>query len=724
MVSDGYFEHFSVAEPESPSAHSYGRKLKRLKRAADAVFSVPFFEQSEDDLPPASMPASANSGLTNPVESAEVPSGRLHLPEVKIGIEDDNADFGSLSTGSEKEKYLQRDLMLDSVDAEINLEEGLREERMEPVIGAPDERSHDVELVTPRDTMRETKDRRKRKKKKINGGLDDDTEHIRSTAAINNRREKERRERIQQLRADSQRVLRETRDASFKSMPTVPKPIPSILEKIRRRKLEISKKTASVKGINISSRYLDRFDGESVEFDFEEVNLQRGVNKEAPGLLAKEVVNMPIEANVVPDAGLAVEPNDTPDNMSPEGFSIQKGKQELLSDHKDCEIEEDPLADSSDNPVEEEFTPSLHAVKLEFDSTAQNSYDEENNEKEDVNPHLDQDLDLDLSLPIKDPVKDFLDKEAQEEDDSDGYPFNWKQDDEEDIEDAEELIDMMATHYVEKSIDNEKRNQLHQAWLEQQEDAGMENLLLREYQEYEEVEKKKDEETCGSKDGLDLRSLVQINLRKAKQTISNMFTDKDDLYISSEDDESGSMLTKQSLYKKLERQTRSLSPEMDESSREVFSRIKKLNVMPENKKIDKTSALSDLSVMKNKRNAFLKPSFVSRTSNSSLSSKKNHKRTVVRPFIFRQDDRNSRSSFSEESSCMEDSRSTRNPSAKLSSPQDKFYTQTTSASSESNSSTSLYDILRRPYKKSESGVTDAIDARAQSIFAAFRTGKR
>lgn len=194
------------------------------------------------------------------------------------------------------------------------------------------------------------------------------------------------------------------------------------------------------------------------------------------------------------------------------------------------------------------------------------SDNERDNEKENVDPRFDREIDL--SPLLKDPVKDFLDEEAEEEDDSDGDPFNCQQDEEEeDTEDAEELNEMIATNYVEKPIDNEMRNELHQKWLEQQDAAGMENLLQRIKgapkqreatlleeegdQEEEENEDEEDGEEFVAAEGLGPRSLAQMNLRKAKQTISEMFTDKDDPYISSEDEESERILTKQSLSEKI-----------------------------------------------------------------------------------------------------------------------------------------------------------------------------
>ncbi|KAJ8761618.1 hypothetical protein K2173_004394 [Erythroxylum novogranatense] len=57
------------------------------------------------------------------------------------------------------------------------------------------------------------------------------------------------------------RLLRETRDASFKPVPLVQKPISSILEKIRKRKLEVAKKSI----VESRSSLLDDNDAFSIE---------------------------------------------------------------------------------------------------------------------------------------------------------------------------------------------------------------------------------------------------------------------------------------------------------------------------------------------------------------------------------------------------------------------------------------------------------------------------
>ena len=170
----------------------------------------------------------------------------------------------------------------------------------------------------------------------------------------------------------------------------------------------------------------------------------------------------------------------------------------------------------------------------------------------------------DLSLsPIGDPVKAFVDDEAEEEDDSDNDLQRFKENDEdEDDDDIEELNEMIATGYEEKPIDNERRNELHQKWLEQQDAAGTENLLqklkygskVREPTLIEEIEDQEGEEDEESDDEaaeeLAPSNLVKINLRKVKQMMPQMFTDNNDGYLSSDDEETEKKLAKQCLLEK------------------------------------------------------------------------------------------------------------------------------------------------------------------------------
>lgn len=184
------------------------------------------------------------------------------------------------------------------------------------------------------------------------------------------------------------------------------------------------------------------------------------------------------------------------------------------------------------------------------------SSDEEDNDKENVDPHSPGLVDL-SSSPIGDPVKAFVDDEAEEEDDGDHDQFLFQDNEEDEAdEDTEDLNDMIATGYEEKPIDGERRNELHQKWLEQQDASGTEKLVqklifgskLRETMSREEkhAEDEEDQESDDeaaedilgniSASGSPKKVSVQMNLRIAKQMIPQMFTDND-VYLSSDDDD-------------------------------------------------------------------------------------------------------------------------------------------------------------------------------------------
>lgn len=195
------------------------------------------------------------------------------------------------------------------------------------------------------------------------------------------------------------------------------------------------------------------------------------------------------------------------------------------------------------------------------------SSDEEgdDNDKENIEPHPHVLTKLSLS-PHGDPVKDFIDDEAEEEDDSDNDLLHFQEIEEDDgnDEDDKELNDMIATGYEEKTIDNEKRNQLHQKWLEQQDAAGTENLLqklkcgsklkeassLEADEDEEEGEEEMEDVADEAAEDLLPTNVARINLRKVKQMIPEMFSEKDDVYLSSDDEDMEMRLSKRCLFEK------------------------------------------------------------------------------------------------------------------------------------------------------------------------------
>ncbi|WOG93393.1 hypothetical protein DCAR_0312677 [Daucus carota subsp. sativus] len=85
---------------------------------------------------------------------------------------------------------------------------------------------------------------KKEKKERVNGTSEE--MKLKEKASNKRKEEKERKAHLEQLHAESQRLLRGSylvcNGAGFKPVPVVQKPISSLLEKIRQRKLEVSKK--------------------------------------------------------------------------------------------------------------------------------------------------------------------------------------------------------------------------------------------------------------------------------------------------------------------------------------------------------------------------------------------------------------------------------------------------------------------------------------------------
>ena len=118
---------------------------------------------------------------------------------------------------------------------------------------------------------------------------------------------------------------------------------------------------------------------------------------------------------------------------------------------------------------------------------------------------------------------------------------------------------MIATQYEEKPDDREKHDQLHQQWLEQQDAAGMDNLhqkfncgsKLNETPTEEEDEESRETENDDEVEEYAAPSeSLKTTLKKVKQMIPQMFSDKDDKYVSSDDEETEDKLARQSLYYK------------------------------------------------------------------------------------------------------------------------------------------------------------------------------
>ncbi|RDX70477.1 hypothetical protein CR513_50272, partial [Mucuna pruriens] len=707
-----------------PSSPVHERKLKRLKKAT----TVP--EYSRPPTSPTNFSKSGNgehltesNGESGPEPETLGLSPQPHTPK-GVTVKDDG--LGA-----------KRVLDFDSVDEEHGKVAAESEE-----VGDLKTNDETQDLNTDQvDRKRRSLDDfpvKKEKKKRIGGGHRSEQKH--KDSKTNKRKiEKERRETLKKLRAESQRLLRETRDAAFKPAPLIQKPISSILDKIRQRKLEFLKKSSA------------SFEGN------DNLVMDREITDEEEKAEPEETLaTCPVADKSDLDTPHISESNDAADKSSSESipspaamgsesehaFRAPIGDtQELVSDSERTDTKDEAVNEKSNNPSEEVFAPSMLAMNLKLDSAPcdedVSSDEEEDNDKENIDPHANGSVDLTLP-PIGDPVRAFVDEEAEEEDDSDNDLQRFQDNEEgEEEDDIEELNDMIATQYEEKPVDREKRDQLHQQWLEQQDTAGMDNLLqklncgsiLKETPSIEEEDEESRESENESDDEAEEYAApsetMKTTLKKIKQMIPQMFSDKDDKYVSSDDEETEEKLARQRLYYKSEEKAKLFSPAEDESSKEVFSLIKKLNV-PDTKRKGRITSIFDMPSNGQNINISSKPSFIGRASDRYMPTSRKQGSCKVRSFIFGRDDSNSRSSIlmSEDSSdkIQRESQPPKVASAKFQRNIQNKNTTLNSAAQKSN--VSLLEILRKSSHHAEHSVQNTKVQPKESVFDAFKLVKK
>ncbi|XP_020890190.1 protein starmaker isoform X1 [Arabidopsis lyrata subsp. lyrata] len=581
---------------------------------------------------------------------------------------------------------------------------------------------------------------KERKRDKKRNKKSDDFDELPVSTASMNMTKKERREYLDQLRAENQRLLRETRDAAFEPAPLVRKPISSVLEKIRRRKEEISKQFLSRK----KSKSIDICD----EDDFEEVvaeekNEESTSKQSHGGQHCSEDSAGPLENSDSPSYKKA---ESTPTHQDPSlrPQTINSG--------------DELLEKTSSRSLEEAMTPSVVAMnlKLNLSPVPDKSSEETEYRKENSDPETHD------SSP-GDPVRKFIDEDAEEEDDSDNDLLRFEDEDDDEDEEDDDLRDMIVSQFKEDPTDKDRRNELHQKWLEQQDAAGTEKLLQKlkrglqhdetllsededenddtddeeraEDADDEEVQKPEASEE-GDEDEEDPShaNSMRMTIKKIKEMIPLMFTDEDDVYVSSDDEEMEKKLMQQRLYKKMELKAKSSSSTGDENSEEILRHIKK----PEIKKKAKPSSFKERALMEiNKNPAASKSSFLGRLTKSSMpEGSRKRGSNVVRGYIFERDDSNSKSSntvpeepSAPETIIKEKSRPKRAP-AKFTASQSQERSATLQATAVEETSTrqrtNLYEILKMSSKKTcfNSRETMISSNHTESIFAAFKLDKK
>ncbi|KAK6131185.1 hypothetical protein DH2020_035072 [Rehmannia glutinosa] len=658
MDSDDDYQSFSPPKEPSPQVHH--RRLKRLKKSNLKTSKDPLFDSFDDPLLFPQVDFAKLEALENGTEipdfddSNSTEEAILSQESLPQDLDNDNElenedkmEFEPIEEVKKTKRVLEFDADLTGgVDADGRAI-GEDSEGFEPEKNGKGMIGEDV-LFEERDNNKE-----KKKKKRVKSGSGDESK-TKLRGSNKRTEEKERRAYLKELHAESQKLLRETRDASFKPIPVVQKPISSVLEKIRSESLKFQKVERGEENVEII-----------VEKEIVAPSVDVGSSLASSYVdECKDADKQTIHENYQPQLSPIEEPtpafrapvHDTEDlfeDSEPNGTAAVQNDEQLNS------------------PPEEDFAPPLLAMNLKFDSVpvddSLSDEDEDDNEKENVNPHP-RGIAGGSSSPKGDFAKDFIDDEAEEEDDSDNDLNRFQENEEaEDIEDFEELNDMIATEYEERPTDNEKRNELHQKWLEQQDAAGTDNLMQRlkcgsglrdamltdKESETDEDDEEFDDEA--SEESLP-RNSARVNTRKAKQIILQLLPDKEDAYLSDDDDDTQSRYARRLLIRK-EEQAAIVSPADDESSREVFGLIKKLNIVSDNKRKPKALSFFD-SVLKG--------------GNSNNSSK-----------------------------VSQETRTTRNLTAKYSSSQIKFRSQGKSAAVETSSRTSLLEILKRSSSRSQ-----------------------
>lgn len=706
------YESLSPSDQSSPQVQR--RKLKRLKKREGAVQSSPVYyglspkSTEEDDL------------LSFPrVDFAQ-------LLALEAALEDSNSDDSnqplllsqSQEYGSAERRGVKAKDSSDELDDEIRGEDRVDARRALEFDDVADSENLGTNQLAEEDKIVE---------KKINKRVKNDG--AKGSKPGKRKLEKERKNYLTQLHAESQRLLRETTNAAFKHTPVVGKSISDVLEKIRERKMLVTKNTTTMmpyNNVSASSNIMSSL-RDDIEVKERESN---GVVKSVD-----QLPHMTAEKDEISSKGHqlnadCLELDGSTKSATPSGCEnrpIQKdpdeesippifrapigGRQGILEDSDTKENEVESQSDHADIPFEEAFVPSPPASIIRFDQDLSDySSSEEGNDKENVPPLSQRSEDSSLR---GDPVKAFLDEEAEEEDDSDHDMLRFPEN-EDDMGDSEELNDIIATDYEERPVDNERRNELHQKWLERQDAAGTDNLLQKlkfgvhqqetaaicQEEEYDD----KEEYSAEDEDDPPPKCATRVNMRKARQMITEMFDEKDEIFLSDEDEESEKIFFKHRHIVRTEEQEVSVSSVQDESSKEVFGLIKKLNIGPVSRKKARVSSYFDSMLKVENGNSFSKSSFAGRFSNHPLPSCHRKSSGSARSFIFGRDDSNSQNSIlasdESEDSISKGNKPIRTSRAPPTSSQGKFSSQNKYGSAETSSHTSLLDILKRSSIKS------------------------
>lgn len=622
-------------------------------------------------------------------------------------------------------------------------------------------------------------EKEKKKKKKKKGSQDKSKPSSESLNTVEKKRDKKKnKSNLEEIHAESQRLLRETPNASFKPQLTVGKSISSVLEKIRLRKLQLEQKAGKgSSGVLESSG--DDTSSEDLEEESQHTSLSEGDEDEDEPL--KEMPQMENEERNSEEVGSRVSLADesgipqTPDNHG-ETSLCEKGTRQdnaktngvfraPVEDTQDlfCNSELSSGEDQEENPddstqEDDIFVPTLSNMNLKLDSHPDDDelFDEGEN-KENVDPSSSKPVETSVYSKGAS-VKAFVDDEAEDEDED--ILVRHDEDDNSEEDENEDLKDLVATAEEEQPVDHWKRDELHRKWLEEQDSAETGDILLRLGCGWRQKGARKpallgeDDDDAFDDDEDDIvecddrpghHSLVSQESEHGDDD-SNMeaqplkpIVDEDDVYESSDDEELEERLMRQRVLEESEEQEVFLSPEDDETSREVFGLIKKVNVAPTVKKKPKpSSTFHEIIGSGGNSNSSSKSSFLGRTTNSSLQISHKQGLGSSRFYIFGRDDSNSghavSKSESQEDMDQKENKHSADNLNKMSSTQNKAKqnepgNKTANNKTDSSMGPSLFQILRRQtseidrtlQSRNTNGDEENKQAYSMSHFAAFKS---
>ncbi|BBN11615.1 hypothetical protein MPTK1_5g13410 [Marchantia polymorpha subsp. ruderalis] len=499
---------------------------------------------------------------------------------------------------------------------------------------------------------------------------------------------KKRREEAESIDAETQRLLRESKKVAFPEEQLEQKPISSVLEKMRNRKLQrAQKKRSSHQVAECSSKrpILDLKKALSVdsglnldlEDDIEVVMVKPPTHqvlavKQEPGGTSgtNEHMNTTAFVESVEGPSRPSTPETRPEASRADKSSVVSGKREaplrpLLIDSQElyCDSQLSPSRDEAPDARgrDEDVTLPEYSMNLQFDSETQDedsSSRVEDEEKENKDPKRAAEV-----LPTVSRVRGLIDDEAEDEDED-----LLEDEDDEDDDTTEDLRDLLAQDVTEKAADRKRRADLHRKWLQQQDDSMTDTILQRIETGWRNKAKKQklpgildevdDDDSTGCKSQTveeateeptesTVASLTSSIKRKSEEpTDHGVKRSRSQEVEETEDDdceEEDEWFRRQRLLNESEEHSELPSVHDDETSRQIFSLINKVNVatIKSTKVTTGSNDMRPLGVAHHHTLSHVQSSFVRRTTTTSVPPTTRQGSGNSRSYIFGRDDSNS-----------------------------------------------------------------------------------